>query len=588
MTILPVDVSASRAATVRAGTATISDGFWSAWQRVNHEVNIPQGAERLRAAGNVHDLQLAGGTAEGDYVGPLYMDSDLYKWLEAAAWEQGRSATPQLDKLLDEFAGIIAAAQQDDGYLNSFVQTGGAPRYTLKDGHELYCAGHLMQAAVAAHRATGRDELLEVARRFGDHLVATFGTDGLQHIDGHPEVEMALVELYRATGNEAYLDLAAYFVDARGQWRTDPSGDRAAYYTDHVPVRDLTTLEGHSVRALYFMAGAADIALETGDSVLATRLADVWSAVVDSKMYVTGGMGSRWDGEAFGAPFELPPDRAYAETCAAIASVQWSWRMLLLTGESRYADLIERTLYNAVLPGLSFDGGRYFYVNTLHLRGGSVSQDRRDPVNGRQPWYTTACCPPNVMRTLASLSGYLATYDDDGVQIQQYAEGVVTAGEWELAVHTDYPWEGRIEIEVRRAPAAEATLAARIPAWCDGATIDGEPAAAGSYAGPRKAWQPGDRVVVELPLTPRLTEGDERVDSIRGCVAIERGPLVYCIEQADQAGLDIDAFRWSDLSLGEQRRDEIVIVTAGDVTAIPYYTWGNREIGPMRIWIPRA
>lgn len=583
MTILPVDVTASPAATLKAGTATIDGGFWTTWQQVNHDVNIPQGAERLRAAGNVHDLQLAAGQIEGDYIGTLYMDSDLYKWLEAAAWEHGRTPSSELNQLLDEFATLISAAQQDDGYLNSFVQTGGAPRYTLKDGHELYCAGHLIQAAVAAYRATGRDELLGVATRFADHMSATFGPDGLQHIDGHPEVEMALVELYRATGERRYLDLATYFVDARGQWRTDPSGDRAAYYTDHLPVREITTLEGHSVRALYFMAGAADIALETGDSRLAAHLADIWSTVVDSKMYVTGGMGSRWDGEAFGAPFELAPDRAYAETCAAIASVQWSWRMLLLTGEPRYADLIERTLYNAVLPGLSVDGGKYFYVNTLHLRGGTVSHDRRDPVNGRQPWYTTACCPPNVMRTLASLGGYVATHNDSGVQIQQYVDGVVTAGEWDLVVRTDYPWDGQIEIEVRRAPAGETTLAARIPAWCEGATVDGKPVTAGTYAGPRKAWQTGDCVIVELPLTPRLTEADERVDAIRGCAAIERGPLVYCIEQADQPGLDIDAYRWTDRPLV----DGVKTVTAGDVTAIPYYTWGNREIGPMRIWIPR-
>ncbi len=383
---------------------------------------------------------------------------------------------------------------------------------------------------------------------------------------------------------------------------------RPAYHSDRLPVREATNLEGHAVRAVYFAAGATDLAIEAGDETLTAALTTQWTDVVATKTFVTGGMGSRWEGESFGAPYELPPDRCYCETCAAIGSVQWSWRLLLATGDARYADLIERTLYNAVLPGLSLAGDAYFYVNALQVRAGTVAEDLRDPSTGRRGWFGTACCPPNVMRTLASLGSYLATQDGSGLQLHQYATGPVRAdldsGTLDLAVSTDYPWSGTVDITVQAAPEAEVSLALRIPAWCSGASIDGEPVTAvHGYAVLHRRFAAGDRLRLELPLTPRLTDPDDRVDAIRDSVAIERGPLVYCLEQVDQpADTPVDDVRLVRGELADSWRpdllDGVVTVTAParlrgsstdtTVTAVPYFGWANRGPGAMRVWAPVA
>jgi len=351
-------------------SSAIRGGFWFARQETNRAAAIPDGSRQLRTAGNVDNLVNAAKglpplraatridpAASGfdsdspGYRGPLFMDSDVYKWLEAAAWEQDRSASDDFGTDSRELIKDVLAAQRTGGYLNSFVQiVTGAPWADLRVSHELYCAGHLFQAAVAAHRATGDETLLDVARRFADLLTETFGPGRSHDVDGHPLVEMALVELFRETGERRYLDLAQFAVAARGRSPHD-----GAYFSDRVAVRAATTLEGHAVRALYLAAGATDVAIETGDEKLLIALEAQWEDVVASKMYLTGGMGARWDGESFGDPFELPTETAYAETCAAIASIQWSWRLLLATGGARYADLIERTLFNGMLAGVSLD-----------------------------------------------------------------------------------------------------------------------------------------------------------------------------------------------------------------------------------------
>src|SRR5690606_13208628 len=419
----------------------------------------------------------------------------------------------------------------EDGYLDSVVQLRHDERYSeLHMSHEHYCAGHLIQAAVAYSRTTGRTELLDVARRVADHLVATFGPDRNPALDGHPVIEMALVELYRETGERAYLDLAKHFVDTRGR-ATITGGREVAYYSARVPVRAAPTVDGHSVRAVYLAAGAADVAAETGDAELLAALETQYDSMARQKQYITGGRGSRWDGEAFGDPYELPNDRAYAETCAAIGGVQWAWRMLLATGEARYADQIERMLLNGFLAGVSLSGTEYFYVNPLQLRSDAHPEEDRSPAHGRRSWFSCACCPPNIMRTVSSLTGYLATADGTSVQLHQYAPGTVTApldgGTLRLRVETRYPDEGRIALHVEEAPDGEATLALRVPAWADGATLDGDPVQAGTYARTTRRFSAGDTVVLDLPLTPRLTGADPRVDAARGAVAIERGPLVY-------------------------------------------------------------
>ncbi|MEN3304813.1 MAG: uncharacterized protein V7603_1015 [Micromonosporaceae bacterium] len=654
---VPTDGAVVALRPLRPAEVRIEGGFWADRQRVNRDVTIAAAAGRLAEAGNFHNLRLAAGSAEGAFAGRLFADSEVYKWLEALAWEQAREPSARMAEWQAAATALVAAAQAPDGYLNSYFQTGdrtGARYSDLPFGHELFCAGHLIQAGVAQCRGTGRDELLRVAIRCADHLVATFGPGRRQGVCGHPEVEMALVELYRLTGRGDYLDLAAYFIDARGHGLLGPGLFGDAYYQDRVPVREARAVEGHAVRAVFLAAGATDVSIETGDRALLEAVTAQWAEMVRGKTYLTGGIGARWEGECFGDPYELPPDAAYCETCAAHGSVLWSWRLLLATGEARYADLIERTLFNAFAAGLSLDGRTFFYANPLQLRREGHHSSSRSARRGRRPWFGTACCPPNVMRALASLDHYVATRDADGIQLHQYATGTVRAafdGGAELSVTTDYPWDGRITVAVRAAPRRPWTLSFRVPAWCDTATASvngthvGTGCRPGAYLRLRRDWRPGDLIVLDLPMPARRTVADERVDAVRGCQAIERGPLVYCVEQADlPAGVSAEdvrldrgdiATRWRPDLLGGVRvadapgraqpepgfgggehapratgraqpepgsgggelapRDGLPYRRAGTgarrerpirLTAIPYYAWANRELGPMRVWIP--
>jgi uncharacterized protein len=630
--VAPTADAACRLRPVPLGAVTITGGLWAARREANGAVAVPNGRERLEAAGNLENLRIAAGAASGAAQGPVFMDSDVYKWLEAAAWEYARRPSQELLDAQREITALVAAAQQPDGYLDTVVQLryGGQRYQDMAMSHEHYCAGHLFQAAVAQVRCTGERGLLDVAVRLADHLVATFGPGRNEKLDGHPEVETSLVELYRETGNRDYLELARFFVDARGRGTIEGHGFEPAYYSDRVPVREQTTVEGHAVRAVYLGAGAADVATELGDAELLRVLERQHAAMDATKTYLTGGLGSRWDGEAFGDPYELPPDRAYAETCAAIGGVQWAWRMLLATGDPRYADAAERKLFNGFLAGVSLAGTEYFYVNPLHLRPGAVPDEGRSPAHGRRPWFRVACCPPNIMRTLASLPGYLATTDADGVQLHQYATGslsvAVPGGDARVSVETDYPWDGLIRVAVDETPEGEWTLSLRIPAWADGARLrvagEEQAVAAGSYVAVRRSWQAGDSVELSLPMNVRIVEADERIDAIRGCIAMERGPLVYAVEQVDLPdGVSVDDLRL-DATAGtsaEYRPDllgGITVITAHgqarthapdawpyrpvgeggaapdrtDVTivAVPYFAWANRGVGPMRVWLPRA
>ena len=613
------------------GAVRLADGFLGALQVRNSETSVYAGERHLVEENAwVNFANAAAGRRGAEYFGPVFEDGEVYKWLEAAAWSYGRTGDPQVLEWLERYTDLIASAQSSDGYLNTFFEVSGErdQRYELLTyDHEIFNMGAMIQAAVAQYRATGRTELLDVARRAADHLVNTFGPGKRDGVCGHPVIEMALVELYRSTREERYLDLAKYFVEFRGhQTLIDPEGRFGiAYFSDRVPVRETTVPEGHAVRAVYLASGATDVAIETGDAELLEKLKTQWDNMVDSKMYVTGGLGSRWEGESFGDPYELPSDRAYAETCAAIASMQWSWRLFLATGDAKYADLIERQFYNAVLPGVSLDGDSFFYVNGLQVRSGALVDDpgQRNPANGRQHWFGCSCCPTNLMRTLASIHHYMAAEDEDGIQLLQYATGEIeattAAGRVRLAVETNYPWSGTVTVTVLDTPAADWTMSLRVPGWAEGAgvSVDGttSSAAAGIHRISR-SWKAGDVVTLELPMAPRLTTGNPRVDDVRGSVAIERGPLVYAIEQVDQAdGVIVD-----DVTMTSARLDEAtdgfvagmpVIVfdgvsaapsgasvhprTAsseraaayrGSMRAIPYFAWANREVGPMRVWIP--
>ncbi|TMR97928.1 glycoside hydrolase family 127 protein [Nonomuraea basaltis] len=602
----------------------ITGGPFARWQRINHEASIPLGLEQMERSGALPNLRRAGaraGEGDGPFQGYRFQDSDLYKQLEAVAWEHARAPETRYAEFIEQAAAVLARAQRPDGYLNSHYQVVKPDKIyaELEYSHELYCAGHLFQAAVAAARAGVGDSLLAVARRFADHLVEVFLTGGNDGIDGHAEVETALVELHRLTGERAYLELAGKLIDNRGKGLIADSGMGMLYAQDHLPVREADTPVGHAVRQLYLEAGIVDVYLETGDESLLECSVRRWEDMVATKTYITGGHGSRHDGEAFGERYELPPDRAYSESCAAIASIHWNWRLLLATGHGRYADLIERTLYNAFAASTSADGTRFFYVNPLQRRNDLVEDAY---LGRRREWFACACCPPNIMRLVASLGGYLATETGTGLQLHQYVPGTLAGGGARLRVDTGYPWEGLIRVTVEEAPVGAWELALRIPSWSESTYVSGRLANPGGdgYFRIRRPWTNGDTVELQLDMTPRLMHPHHRIDAVRGSVALQRGPLVYCFEQADQPeGVEVDDLAIApgaepraitkddvagvgrtvlieiDAAAVEQPRDglpyaskPLATSTRVTATAVPYFQWDNRDGGAMRVWMPLA
>jgi hypothetical protein len=637
----------------------LDGGFWGGYQRLNAEVTIPHGIEMLEETGSLQNLRVAAGLAADEYAMPLFRDSDVYKVLEAIAWQRQVDGDESRERFFADAAGLLAAAQRPDGYLNSYVQVveGGKRFANPAMGHELYCAGHLMQAAVADLR-TGGDPggLAAVAGRFAGLLAELLPGPLAGFVPGHPEIEMALVEFARATGQPGLTGTAADLIARRGRstlhWPESgrPSGQARApgrthyqdsydpaYFCDDVPFEESDQVRGHAVRALYLLSGATDVYTETGRPGLLRAALAQWDDMMAGKAYLTGGTGSRHKRESFGDRYELPPDRAYCETCAAIASVMWNWRMLLATGEARFAALAERTLYNGFLAGLGLDGATFFYVNPLQARS---------PVR-RQPWYQCACCPPNVMRMLASIGHYAATSTDDGVQIHQFMAGRLRAslpgaGDVELEMTTGYPYQGAIAVRLLVAPDGPADVAVRVPDWAAGAEVTlnghGHGAELGDdqYLHVRRAWTAGDELTVSFPLAPRTVRPSPLIDAVRGCVAFERGPLVYCFEEAGlpgsaadgPAGSGADRLTGASVPAGARAAEapglrvgghEVTGLTvpgtagpareagwpygggpvagagagtgsgeaAGTVlTAIPYYAWANREPGGMRVWIP--
>jgi len=620
-TVKPSATARSLLRPLGAPQVSIADGFWADRVRTNRDQTIPHGYDQLGRSGALGNLRLAAG-GDGQYQaltdtsGTMFpfLDSDVYKWLEAVGWELGRAPDPALSAAADEAIGLVAAAQLPDGYVNSYVQVlgDGVPYKDLAWGHEFYCVGHLIQAAIAWHRALGDDRLLDIAVRAADRVDREFGPDGRAGIDGHPCIEMALVELTRATGEPRYLTLAARMLELRGQGLLGAGRFGAAYWQDHAPVRDAATVAGHAVRQLYLDCGAVDVAVELGDDALLASVQRRWDDMVRTRTYLTGALGSRHRDEAFGDPYELPPDRAYAETCASVASVMLAWRLLLASGEPRYADVIERTMYNGVLPGISLTGTRFFYMNPLQRRTHRASEPAGQ--GERTPWNACACCPPNVMRLLSSWQQYLATSHDTGLQIHQYASADIDAelagGSVRVSMRSDYPRDGKVTVHIVATPDEAWVLSLRVPGWCDSGTVT-DPAGTRPVSGEtgtvaiERRWSVGDTVVLDLDMPVRVTEPDPRVDAVRGCVAVERGPLVYCVESADlPPGVELEDLVWdadrepvanpprTDLGLPVigvdvplRRRDGAG--GALTVAAIPYHTWANRRADAMRVWLPR-
>jgi hypothetical protein len=591
----------------------------------------------------------------------------------AAAGEERSPAAAELERRLDEIIAKIAAAQQPDGYLNTFYTlTDPRQRWTdLRNKHELYCAGHLFEAAVTHHAATGKRTLLDVATRFADHIAATFGPDARHDIPGHPEIELALVKLARATGERRYLDLARFFLHERGRAERRgagaPTPDRSTdlpmqdrletgpskrelygpYCQDHQPLDQQREAVGHAVRAAYVYSGMADADAAAGEHTYDAALDALWSDVVGGKLYLTGGIGARRAGEAFGDAFELPNRSAYAETCGAIGMAMWSHRMLLRHADASYADVLERVLYNGFLAGVGLSGDRFFYPNPLAADG--VTPFNQGETT-RAPWFACACCPVNVVRFMPSIGGYAYAHDSSRIYVNLYLPGEATIrladNTVKLKVETDYPWGEQVRITVEPEKAASLDLMLRIPGWLSGSPLpsdlyryeggpklvpelrlNGQPrvearAPDHGYARLRHIFQKGDVVELVLPMAIRRVVAAEQVEENRGRVALERGPIVYCIEAADHHGRVRDLALPDDAALTAERRPDLLgglTVLRGrglrrvanesndaasesaaasessdaasepaEVTAIPYYAWNHRGYGEMSVWIPRT
>jgi DUF1680 family protein len=597
---------------------TMGEGFWASRRAVNVEKSIPTMRAELEEHGIVDDFLRLEGKKNVPRRGPLYTDSDLYKWMEAAAFVLQSGDDPKLRAQFDQYTGIIAAAQEPSGYLNTYwSEERTAKRFTeMHRSHELYCMGHLLQAAVAYYRATGDRKLLDVGIRFANYMVENFGPTKRPALTGHPEFEMALIELYRTTGDRRYLDFAGYLLSGVERERLHLTDDQVQYMFSGKPFTSRTEFEGHAVRAMYASCGATDYYMETGDPAYLKTLETLWHDLVNRKMYITGGVGAREAGEAFGEAFELPNAQAYGESCAAIGNMMWNWRMLLALGESRFADVIERALYNGINSGMSLSGTLYCYRNPLESTGEKI----------RNEWYDTTCCPPNLERILASLPGYMYATSPRGVYVNLYHSSTL---DWHLedgtgiriAQKTEYPWKGTVDLTVDPAHAAEFSLFVRVPEWAQGTTVTGNglrlTPTTGAYLEIHRNWKPGDTVHVTFDMKPRLVRANPLVREDAGRVALERGPLVYCLEQPDNTA---DLF---DLSLAprgefasEFRADlldgVLVLKHAGTVqgslaseplyqafrerqqgagkpaelTYIPYYAWANRGISRMEVWVP--
>jgi uncharacterized protein len=593
----------------------LGSGFWGDRRELNAAI-IDHCLFWARRMGWVDNFTVAPERRRGRE----FADSEVYKLLEAMAWNGGHPA-------YEELAAAVASAQHDDGYLNT--RWPGSRYSDLEWGHELYCYGHLIQAAVARLRRHGDDTLVRAARRAADHVCARFAEAG---VCGHPEIETALVELYRATGEERYLEQARRFVERRGGPALADIALGRSYFQDDIPVRRAGVFGGHAVRALYLACGVVDVAVETGDRELLEAVIAQWDRTVAARTYLTGGMGSRHTGEAFGEDFELPPDRAYSETCAGVASVMLAWRLLLATGDVRYADLAERTLYNVIATSPAIDGRSFFYANPLHQRVPGHHPDTGEAsirAYGalRAPWFNVSCCPNNIARTFASLPGYVATTDDGGVQLHlltacdvraELGDGRTAA----LSVETGYPRTGAVTVRVDRAAGGRWEITVRVPSWAEGATLtyDGHAEDVTGLAGGRAEtvapgtvsvtadWRPGDELRLDLPMAPRWTRPDPRIDAVRGCVALERGPVVYCAESVGEplgdVVVDTTAAPEETSVLGEIALTGVAhpmrtgsgwpygsasggtTAERAPVTFVPYHLWGNRGPAAMRVWMP--
>jgi len=627
----------------------LNDGFWSKraeliarevipyqWDALNDNI---LGAEPSHA---IENFRIAAGEVNGEFHGMVFQDSDVAKWIEAASYSLHTYLNPQLEAKIDLVIELMGRAQGPDGYLNTyFTVAKPGERWTdFSFGHELYCAGHLIEGAIAYYNSTGKKKFLTIMCSYADYIHSVIGAqDGKRHVYcGHEEIELALIRLFQTTGEERYLELSQYFIDERGKQpcflQAEPTFGYSVktkwfdltYHQAHRPVRTQTMAEGHSVRAMYLYSAMAALAKEKNDTSLSTALEKLWDNTTQQRMYITGGLGSQGHGERFTINYDLPNDRAYAETCATIGLIFWAQRMLLLSPDHRYADVMERALYNGALSGISVDGKKYFYVNPLEVIP-AVAEYRHDHEHiqiERQEWFGCACCPPNIARLIASLGQYVYSqtsstiythlYISSEIKFQMNGQSVV------MQQQTDYPWKGDVAITLKMAESQNGTIALRIPGWCrqqqiavNGHIIE-ELAIDKGYAMVTRTWKNGDKISLRLDMPIEFTYAHPKVREVAGKVAIERGPLVYCLEEFDNGsnlgGITLpsvsklvakfhedlcggvvvitgDARRFDDEQWGTQLyRSEKCSTKMVNIQAVPYYLWGNRQPGgEMTVWI---
>ena len=593
--IVPVDFS----------QVNVTDGFWRPRIDRHKTATIPICIDQIeKETGRMRNFEKAA-AGQGEHEGYFFDDSDVYKALEGLAYSLVQNPDPELEAKCDEWISKIAGAQQSDGYINTFF-TLPCPieRWTDMDKHELYCTGHMIEAAIAYYHATGKRTLLDVAQRMVDHAMTVIGPGKRHWVPGHEEIELALVKLYRETGKKKYLDFAAWLLEERGHGHgvygsplEEVDDGTRLYYQDNVPVSEITDIVGHAVRAMYLYCGMADVAAYTGNAAYMDALDRVWDDVVLRNMYITGGVGSSYTNEGVTEDYDLPNLEAYCETCASIGMVLWNSRMNRLTGDARYVDVLERSLYNAALAGVSLSGDRFFYVNPLESKG----------THHRRAWFGCACCPSNICRFLPSVGGYIYNVGGEVVYANLYigstASFDVAGKPLTLTQQTLYPWDGAVKITLGND--SKAALKLRIPGWCtswtlsvNGASV--EPVVEDGYVLAGKGWKKGDEILLTLDMPVRVEAADPNVKADVGKRAVLRGPLVYCLEQTDNPDYDSivvpetlspaascevpSSFTatWQPELLGG------VVTLAGPVgsTFIPYYAWDNRAPGRMKVWVP--
>jgi len=574
----------------------INDNFWSPRLSKHVSATLPVCIDQIEnQTGRIRNFENAA-KGEGEHSGIFFDDSDVYKALEGMAYSLINNPDPELEKKADEWIDKFAAAQQPDGYINTFYTlTGLDKRWTNMDKHEMYCAGHMIEAGVAYYQATGKRKLLDVCIRMTDHMMSQFGPGKRHWVPGHEEIELALVKLYQTTQEQKYLDFAYWLLEERGHGH-GTMGDEGkwnpVYYQDIVPVRQLTDISGHAVRCMYLYCGMADVAALKNDTGYIAAMDRLWDDVVHRNMYITGGIGSSRDNEGFTEDYDLPNLDAYCETCASVGMVLWNQRMNQLTGDSKYIDILERSLYNGALAGISLGGDRFFYVNPLESKGD----------HHRQEWYGCACCPSQLSRFLPSIGNYIYASSDDALWVNLYIgnTGQIRIGETDILLtqETDYPWDGSVKLTISTSQPLEKEIRLRIPNWCKtyDLSINGKRINVSEKKGYAviKDWKSQDVIALDMDMPVEIVAADPHVKENFGKRAIQRGPLVYCMEEIDNP----EYFDQIQLSPSTTFQTAFVsdilngiktIKTNGraqSATFIPYYAWDNRKAGKMRVWIP--